>query len=103
MSILERLGRWCNKGACTCWVTKFKWVGKSVDMSSACTIHDLHYMRVSVPTVGKLKADMILAKTVWKMCKPMAVIMWLGLTLLPVSYLMWYRYGRNHKESNSNV
>ena len=85
MSFLER-GQKCSG-----WIDK---IGKC-DWSHACQNHDMLYITVSGRYRSKLSCDAELFKDVWKVCKPMAVIMWLGVTVFPISYYFWYKHKKD--------
>ena len=73
---------------CTGWIDK---IG-SCDWSEVCKQHDDDYMTTQGKNLTKLQADVKLFKGVFKVCKPMAVVMWLGLTILPFSYFYWFEF-----------
>ena len=73
---------------CTGWIDK---IGKC-NWSEACKYHDRLYMTSLGKTASKWGADIELFRGVWKVCKPMAFIMWLGLFILPFSYYYWNKY-----------
>lgn len=84
MTLRERFDKYCNQKACTCWFDSlFK-----KDWSSCCKEHDLdiEYRR----TQSSFEADVKLFKCVWKVCKPMAVVMFIG--VVPMSWVAWKYY-----------
>ena len=73
---------------CTGWLDRLG----ECDWSEYCRMHDLDYMTSQGKGKSKWSVDWDMAIGVSTVCRPMAVVMWLGLTVLPVSYWYWYKY-----------
>lgn len=79
---------------CTGWIDsigKCKW-GK------CCKKHDDYYMTPLGKGKSKLSVDLELLEDVYSECKPMGVLMFLGITILPFSYYYWYKYKEDREE-----
>lgn len=77
--------------ACTGW---FDRIG-TCDWEFACRRHDKLYMTPRGRNLTRCKADLVLARGVWKVCKPMAFIMFIGVRITGLYYWTKYEEQRN--------
>ena len=62
---------------CTGWFDR----GAGCDWGFACKRHDKLYATTRGAKLTRYQADLILARGVWRVCKPMAVVMFVGIRL----------------------
>ena len=80
MDLLERGQK------CTGW---FDHLGKC-DWGHVCAKHDMLYMTPFGKDYTRYKADVVLLSGIWDICKPMAVIMFIGVRLF--GWYFWEKY-----------
>jgi len=58
-----------------------------------CAAHDDSY--IILREKSKFQYDLGLFKCVWKKNKFQAVVMFIGLTVIPISYYYWFKYKKD--------